>query len=413
MSISTNYSSTVHDPSFYDLTKHDVSEIESKGGVAKLGTLSDLRNSGDKLLKTDDVVHLMERYDSESYAAYSKLDKAKDGSFSEEEIKFLDKWIAGVKSGYINEANVNNNPWKKYDISDDKSRVMIAKVDSLADLRNAKETSFMSEDIEKLMKKYDPSSYETYSKIKFAPNGEQNIGGVQFLNKWVNAVKNGFIKENDTAVSSNGKTSSISANNEAKLSENAKNFLKGLRSKFGNYDFMVGNGADDLRALSKSGSKEFSVIFSNEELERMASDEDYAAKKMHEVENAVNMCRRICEQQGYVSAFDSSKSGIGTINKIGVVSDDNGNMKFFAELEKTSGKQKERLEKSREKKAEEKKLAEKRAHKKNPYEKDEKDTVKRTTVEAKSYNELLDKLDAFDWAKIADSKSGDRFDFSI
>ena len=44
-------------------------------------------------------------------------------------------------------------------------------------------------------------------------------------------------------------------------------------------------------------------------------------------------------------------------------------MKFFAELEKTSDKQKERLEKSREKKAEEKKLAERRAHKKNPYEK--------------------------------------------
>ena len=140
MNVGSSYSSGVHDASFYDLAKHDISEIESKGGVAKLATLSDLRNSGDKLIKTDDVVNLMERFDSESFATYSKIGKSKDGEYTKEQIQFLDKWINGVKSGYINEANINNNPWKKYDISDDKSRVMIAKVDSLADLRNAKET---------------------------------------------------------------------------------------------------------------------------------------------------------------------------------------------------------------------------------------------------------------------------------
>ena len=208
-------------------------------------------------------------------------------------------------------------------------------------------------------------------------------------------------------------TNSVSAKNEEKLSQKAQDFLKSLREKYGDYDFMIGNGSDEIRSLSKSGSKEFSVIFSSAEIEKMASDEKYAAEKMHAVENSVNMCRKICEQQGYVSAFDSSKSGIGTINKIGVISDENGNMKFFAELEKTSSKQKERLEKSREKKAEEKKLAERKANKKNPYEKDEKDTIKRTTIEATSYNELLDKLEAFDWGKVADSKSGDRFDFSV
>lgn len=38
------------------------------------------------------------------------------------------------------------------------------------------------------------------------------------------------------------------------------------------------------------------------------------------------------------SAFDTMKAGNGTVNKIGIVTDDNGNMKFFAELEKTSKK---------------------------------------------------------------------------
>ena len=414
MSISTNYGVGSYDPSFYDLVKHDISEVEKKGGFAKLDTLADLRASGDKLMKTEDIESLMKKYDSDSYATFSKIGKTQDGAYSKEQIKYLDKWVSDVKKGNIIENLYDNKLWKKYDISDDKSRSDVARVDTLADLRNAKGTSYMTEDIANLMKKYDPEAYKTYNSIAIAPGGEVNPGGIQFLNKWVNAVKNGFIKESDSAVKSSGtSTNSISANNEEKLSKKAQDFLKNLRSKYGDFDFMIGNGSDEIRALSKSGSKEFSVILSSAEIEKMANDEDYAAKKMHEVENSVNMCRKICEQQGYVSAFGANKEGIGTINKIGVVSDDNGNMKFFAELEKTSDKQKERLEKSREKKAEEKKLAEKRAHQKNPYEKEEKATVKRTTIEANSYNELLDKLEAFDWGKVADSKSGDRFDFSV
>lgn len=410
MNVGSRYSSGIHDASFYDLAKHDISEIESKGGVAKLATLSDLRNSGDKLIKTDDVVNLMERFDSESFATYSKIGKSKDGEYTKEQIQFLDKWINGVKSGYINEANVSSNQWKKYDISDNKNRVMLAKVDTLSDLRNAKETSFLSEDIAKLMKKHDPEAYKTYQKIAIAPDGNVNPGGIQFLNKWVNAVKNGFIKENDAE--SAVKTNDISTKNEEKLSQKAQDFLKNLRAKYGNYDFMVGNGSDELRTLSKSGSKEFSVIFSNAELEKMANDEKYAAEKMYAVENSVNMCRKIYEEKGYGSPF-GGKGENGSINKIGIIADDNGNMKFFVELEKSSGKQKERIEKAREKKAEEKKTAEKKAHKKNPYEKDTKDSVKRTTIEANSFNELLDKLEKVDWSNINDSKSGDRFNFSV
>ena len=42
-----------------------------------------------------------------------------------------------------------------------------------------------------------------------------------------------------------------------------------------------------------------------------------------------------------------------------------------------------------------------------------KDTVKRTTIEVNSINELMDKIEHIDWANIADSKSGDRFNFSV
>ena len=72
-----------------------------------------------------------------------------------------------------------------------------------------------------------------------------------------------------------------------------------------------------------------------------------------------------------------------------------------------------REQKAEEKKAEEKKLAEKRPSKKSPYEKDDKDTVKRTTIEADSMEELLEKIKNIDWNNVADCKSGDRFDFSV
>ena len=106
-----------------------------------------------------------------------------------------------------------------------------------------------------------------------------------------------------TAAASKGAadTVDISQKNEEKLSSKAKEYLKSLREKYGDYDFLVGNSTDDLKTLSKSGSKEFSVIFSNAEIEKMATDEKYAAEKMQGVEGAVKMCRRICEENGYVS----------------------------------------------------------------------------------------------------------------
>lgn len=224
-------------------------------------------------------------------------------------------------------------------------------------------------------------------------------------------AKNAKRKEKTEEITKQKEPSNIAQKNEDKLSEKAQNYLNNLRKKYGDYDFFIGNSTDELRELSKCGSKEFSVIFSKDEIERMATDEKYAAEKMQGVEGAVNMCRKICEEQGYVSAFDAFNAGNGTVNKVGIVSDDNGNMKLFAELEKTNEKQKERLEKSREKKAEAKKAEEKKASKKNPYEKKEEKTVKRTTVEASSMEELIEKIKNVDWDSVPESKSGDKFNF--
>lgn len=207
-------------------------------------------------------------------------------------------------------------------------------------------------------------------------------------------------------------TTNISAKNEEKLSDKAQELLKKLREKYGEYDFFVGNTEDEHKKLANSGSKEFSVVITADELEKMAADDDYAAKKENEINASVDMCKRICEKYGYVEAGEENEDSVGIINKISISIGDDGNMKIFAELEKLSDKQKERIEKAKENKAEEK-AEEKKADKLDHYKKESPNTIKRTTIEASSEEELMEKLGSIDWKKIAESFSGDKFDFSV
>ena len=54
---------------------------------------------------------------------------------------------------------------------------------------------------------------------------------------------------------------------ESRLSEKAQSYLKTLRSQFGDYDIFAADSDDDHKSLLNSGDKEFSVVFSSEELE--------------------------------------------------------------------------------------------------------------------------------------------------
>lgn len=287
-----------------------------------------------------------------------------------------------------------------------------SKAETLEDLKDTVGKSFKTEDLEKLMEKYDPKAFEEYSKFAKLSNGARTQRGLAYLSNWMDKVK----KDLNGGTTTPSKVNDISGKNESKLSSKAQDFLKTLRSKYGDYDFLIGNSTDDLKTLSKSGSKEFSVIFSSAELERMANDEKYAEEKLQGVEGAVKMAKRIAEENGFTSAFGKDSEN-GTINKISIAVGDDGSTKIFAELEKTSDKQKERIEKNREKRSEDKKIAEKKKKesldKKNPYGNDDKDSVKRTTIEASTVEEFLEKVKDIDWTKVSDSHSGDKFNFSV
>lgn len=288
----------------------------------------------------------------------------------------------------------------------------VSKAETLEDLRDTTGKSFKTADLEKLMEKYDPEAYAQYSTFAKSADGARTQSGMTYLSNWIDKVKKGL--KNGTVSSNN--TSSISETNESKLSSKAQDFLKNLRSKYGDYDFLIGNNTDDLKALVKSGTKEFSVIFSNAELERMANDEKYAQEKLQGVERAVKMSEEINQKYGFQRAF--GKDGISDtgINKISIVFNEDGTTTFFAELEKSSANQRERIEKNREEKRTEKKEEERKAKKEiQNYVKNNVDT-KHTTVQANSMEELFEKISAVDWDSVkAENRpqSGGRFDFSI
>ncbi len=181
---------------------------------------------------------------------------------------------------------------------------------------------------------------------------------------------------------------------QPQLSTAAKKLLEKLQKTHGNMDIMVYGEGQNAKDLLSRGTKEFSVLFSSEELEKMAADKKCEDEYMNRVQGALRMSEEINKKFGFTSA-----SGDTQINKVAIAFNKDGTMSYFAELEKTSEQQRARIEKSREERTGAKKAAER----------------KKTVVEASSEWELIQKMKTIDWSKIREEKEtqGSRFDFSI
>ena len=202
---------------------------------------------------------------------------------------------------------------------------------------------------------------------------------------------------------------------EAGLSKGAQALLEKLRKSYSDMDFMVADfdKGDNAKDILSRGTKEVSVIFSSSELEKMASDEKYEKEYMERVQGALRMSEQINREFGFTSAF-GEKSGNSEINKIGISFNSDGTTSFFAELEKSSARQREHIEKVREEKRAARKEQEKERLE-NRYLRE--DTgVKRTVIQAGSMEELLEKIRGVDWDSVKEEykpQSGGRFDFTI
>jgi len=178
---------------------------------------------------------------------------------------------------------------------------------------------------------------------------------------------------------------------EQKLSAKAQDYLAKLREKYGDYNFVVSNDMDTSKTLGSD--KEYSVMFSTEELEKMAADEEYAGEVMGQVGKAVDMLKNISEKD----------LGEGVqFSQLGVSFDSEGNMKIFAQLEKLTEEQQKRLEEAREKRAEEQKEAK---TDKEPVDDGMPVVFKSADVEAANEEELLTKIFGIKWDEIPEEEA--------
>ncbi len=193
------------------------------------------------------------------------------------------------------------------------------------------------------------------------------------------------------------------------MSDKAKDLLAQLKRKYSNMDFFVADYASEEEAQSylSRGSKEYSVLMDPELLEEMANDEETKNKYLNVIDGAADQVKGMKNQLG---------GDLENVKHLGFTVKDDGTVSYFAELEKSSAQQRERIEAAREeKRAEKKEAARKEASKKTGQENRAQNYqgVKRTTVHADTVKDLIKKVKEVDWDQIPTeypSAYGSKFD---
>lgn len=173
-------------------------------------------------------------------------------------------------------------------------------------------------------------------------------------------------KETESRTKETGVKKQDSELKQPQLSQAAQKLLEKLCKTYSDMDFMVADfkNADEAKAALSRGTKEVSVLFSSDELEKMASDEKYEKEYMSRVQGALRMSDEINRKFGFGSAFGKD-GGNSEITKIGISFNSDGTTAFFAELEKSSASQREHIDKAREEKRAARKTEEKKAEKRS------------------------------------------------
>ena len=220
-------------------------------------------------------------------------------------------------------------------------------------------------------------------------------------------------KTSRTDSSKKTKNTQKTGSTPVQLSDKAKALLQELKKTYSNMDFMVADYDSDEAASAylARGTKEYSVLIDAEELERMASDEDVKNQNLSLLDEAVGKLDEIKDQLG-----DHKDE----VLRMGVSIGKDGEMSFFAELEKVGERQKEFVDKIRndKKEASEKENADK-ADKSDPRQPHTYDyeRSRHTTVYASSAEELADKIVNVDWDNIKEETTlpmpGGHFNFSV
>ena len=222
--------------------------------------------------------------------------------------------------------------------------------------------------------------------------------------------------ERRTSTDATKKTQAAQKKGQTGLSDKARALLEEMKKRFGNMDIIVAGyeNEDNAKGYLSRSMKEFSVLIDAEELERMAEDDALKEKNFGIIEDA--------EQSLKAMKTQLEESGEDVV-RVGINIDNNGEVTYFADLQKLSDAQKERIEKLKEEKAEEKKAEKKKGHEgKSPADMMHPsfmEPYKKTQVQASSVQELLQKIQSVNWDEIPVNEGhspiqvGKSFDLSI
>lgn len=201
-----------------------------------------------------------------------------------------------------------------------------------------------------------------------------------------------------TRTANKGSAAAAKEEKAPELSKAAQNLLKDLKKKYRNMDFMVADyeTEEEAAAYLSKGTSDYSALLTPEELEKMAADDSVKEKNLKILDEAVTKLDDMKNQLG-----ESGKD----VTRVGMTFGKDGEVSYFAELEKDSAKQRERIEKRREdnrEAAKEAKKAEAEEFRNKTVEK----PGKRTTVFASSVEELAEKISQVDWDKVKEETYG-------
>lgn len=187
--------------------------------------------------------------------------------------------------------------------------------------------------------------------------GYGNYQTTSYVNNRQKANRNRQVQEKKAEENNRTKETDESKQKKiTKLSEKAKALLENLKKTYGNMSFIVADYSteEEAQRYLSMGTAEFSVLIDPETLEEMASDKEVQAKYENLIKDSSTELQDMLKKLGP----DGEQ-----VKKVGVSIDKDGSVTYFAELEKLSAGQKERLEQSKANKAEETAKAEKQAEK--------------------------------------------------
>ena len=180
-------------------------------------------------------------------------------------------------------------------------------------------------------------------------NSYQSQTDVSNKTENVNSIKTDVVKNNNL-----GKTVG-----EPKLSKEAEEYYNQLKTKYGQYDFVLVSSDEKENARANAGKYANNiktvVLIDEEKIEKMATDSNYRKQYEGILSGATQQINKI--------KATAAKNGANLKGVVMQVNDD-GTASYFAALKKTSDAQKTRIEKQSEEKKADKKAEQKKKEKK-------------------------------------------------